>query len=146
MVMLAYLFAAFSLKTDVSEGLTEERLEAVKRWNAALAWGGGDQERPQENVGAPAPEFLTPFDTTLIPPGSNTVQHGARQRKGTPLDKGNLQGPATPATRGLSLVMSRSAVRVRSSALCREAICRKNRVAYRTPCDVTDSYWHHSDL
>ena len=37
MVMLAYLFAAFSLKTDVSEGLTEERLEAVKRWNAALA-------------------------------------------------------------------------------------------------------------
>jgi hypothetical protein len=37
MVTLAYLFAAFSLKTDVSEGLTEERLEAVKRWNAALA-------------------------------------------------------------------------------------------------------------
>jgi hypothetical protein len=33
MVMLAYLFAAFSFKTDVSEGLTEEQLEAVKRWN-----------------------------------------------------------------------------------------------------------------
>jgi hypothetical protein len=32
MVMLAYLFAAFSLKTDASEGLTEEQLEAVKRW------------------------------------------------------------------------------------------------------------------
>jgi hypothetical protein len=45
-----------------------------------------------------------------------------------------------------TLVMSRKAVRVRSSALCREAFCRKNRVAYRTPCDVTDSYWHHSDL
>ena len=74
MVMLAYLFAAFSLKTDVSEGLTEERLEAVKRWNAALAWGGGDQERPQENVGAPAPEFLTPFDITLTPLGA---QYGA---------------------------------------------------------------------
>ena len=41
MVMLAYLFAAFSLKTDVSEGLTEEQLEAVKRWNAALAEGEG---------------------------------------------------------------------------------------------------------
>jgi hypothetical protein len=37
MVKLAYLFGAFSLKTDVSEGLTEEQLEAVKRWNAALA-------------------------------------------------------------------------------------------------------------
>ena len=74
MVTLAYLFAAFSLKTDVSEGLTEERLEAVKRWNAALAWGGGDQERPQENVGAPAPEFLTPFDITLTPLGA---QYGA---------------------------------------------------------------------
>ena len=37
MVMFAYLFAAFSLKTEVSEGLTEEQLEAVKRWNAALA-------------------------------------------------------------------------------------------------------------
>ena len=37
MVMLAYLFAAFTLKTDASEGLTEEQLEAVKRWNAALA-------------------------------------------------------------------------------------------------------------
>jgi hypothetical protein len=30
MVMLAYLFAAFSFKTEVSEGLTEEQLEAVK--------------------------------------------------------------------------------------------------------------------
>jgi hypothetical protein len=37
MVMFAYLFAAFSLKIEVSEGLTEEQLEAVKRWNAALA-------------------------------------------------------------------------------------------------------------
>jgi len=25
-------------------------------------------------------------------------------------------------------------------------ICRRNRVAYRTPCDVTDTHWHHSDL
>ena len=37
MVMLAYLFAAFSFKTEVREGPAEERLEAVKGWNAALA-------------------------------------------------------------------------------------------------------------
>jgi hypothetical protein len=37
MVMLAYLFAAFSLNTNVSEVLTDEQFEAVKRWNAALA-------------------------------------------------------------------------------------------------------------
>ena len=30
-LMLQYLFAAFSLKTDASEGLTEEQLDAVKR-------------------------------------------------------------------------------------------------------------------
>ena len=30
MAMLAYLFAAFSFKTEVSEGLTEEQLEAIK--------------------------------------------------------------------------------------------------------------------
>jgi hypothetical protein len=36
MVMLAYLFAALSFKTEVSEGLAEEQLEAVKGWNAAL--------------------------------------------------------------------------------------------------------------
>ena len=29
--MLAYLFAAFSLKTDAGERLNEEQLEAVKR-------------------------------------------------------------------------------------------------------------------
>jgi hypothetical protein len=78
MVMLAYLFVAFSLETDVSERLTEEHFEAVTRWNDKLAWGDGDQERQQENVGAPVPEFLTPFDTTLIPPGT---QYRATQGK-----------------------------------------------------------------
>jgi Ferritin-like len=37
MVMLAYLFAAFSLKTDASEGLTEEQLEAVRRWERVIS-------------------------------------------------------------------------------------------------------------
>src|ERR671914_982495 len=37
MVMLAYLFAAFSLKTDASEGLTDEQLEAVRRWERVIS-------------------------------------------------------------------------------------------------------------
>src|ERR687893_2699312 len=37
MVMLAYLFAAFSLKTDAGEGLTEEQLEAVRRWEQVIS-------------------------------------------------------------------------------------------------------------
>jgi Ferritin-like len=35
--VLAYLFAAFSLRTDVSEGLTEEQHEAVKRWERVIS-------------------------------------------------------------------------------------------------------------
>jgi nitrite reductase/ring-hydroxylating ferredoxin subunit len=37
MLMLEYLFAAFSLKTDTSEGLTEEQLGAVKRWERVIS-------------------------------------------------------------------------------------------------------------
>ena len=37
MLMLEYLFAALSLKTDTSEGLTEEQLEAVRRWERVIS-------------------------------------------------------------------------------------------------------------
>jgi hypothetical protein len=60
--MLAYLFAAFSFKTDVSEGLTQEQLRAVKRWNATLAQGGGDQEATRKREIASA-RILTPIDS-----------------------------------------------------------------------------------
>src|SRR5918993_4462454 len=36
-------------------------------WYACSGWRG--QERPHENVRAPASTFLTSFDTTLTPPG-----------------------------------------------------------------------------
>src|SRR5918992_4985297 len=36
MLMLEYLFAALSLKTDASEGLTEGQLEAVRRWEGLI--------------------------------------------------------------------------------------------------------------
>src|SRR5918992_4419573 len=36
MLMLEYLFAALSLKTDASEGLAEGQLEAVRRWEGLI--------------------------------------------------------------------------------------------------------------
>ena len=36
LIMLQYLFAAFSLKQDVGEGLSAETLEAVRRWRKTL--------------------------------------------------------------------------------------------------------------
>jgi len=37
MIMCQYLFAAFTLKRDVSEGVTEEQLEAIKRWERQVS-------------------------------------------------------------------------------------------------------------
>jgi hypothetical protein len=37
MVMCQYLFAAFSLKRDVSEGVTATQLEAIKRWERTVS-------------------------------------------------------------------------------------------------------------
>jgi len=37
MLMCEYLFAAFSLKRDVSEGVTSEQLEAIKRWDSVIS-------------------------------------------------------------------------------------------------------------
>jgi hypothetical protein len=38
MVMCEYLFAAFSLKRDVSEGVTAAQLEAIKRWERVVSF------------------------------------------------------------------------------------------------------------
>jgi hypothetical protein len=85
MLMLQYLFAAFSLKTDASEGLTEEQLQAVSRWervisevaaqemlhlasasNLLTAIGGAPHfSRP--NFPQPAKYYLPGFELALMP-------------------------------------------------------------------------------
>lgn len=37
MIMCQYLFAAFSLKRDVSEGVTQAQLEAITRWERQVS-------------------------------------------------------------------------------------------------------------
>jgi Ferritin-like len=37
MILCEYLFAAFSLKREVSEGVTAAQLEAIKRWERVVA-------------------------------------------------------------------------------------------------------------
>jgi Ferritin-like len=43
LIMLQYLFAAFSLKQSVDEGLTPEQLAAVQRWRTTLLEIGGQE-------------------------------------------------------------------------------------------------------
>ena len=93
MLMLEYLFAAFSLKTHASEGLTEEQLEAVKRWervisevaaqemlhlasvsNLLTAIGGAPHfSRP--NFPQPAKYYPPGFELTLTPFSEQTLGH-----------------------------------------------------------------------
>ena len=93
MLMLEYLFAAFSLKTGASEGLTEEQLEAVKRWervisevaaqemlhlasvsNLLTAIGGAPHfSRP--NFPQPAKYYPPGFELALLPFSEQTLGH-----------------------------------------------------------------------
>jgi ferritin-like protein len=85
MLMLEYLFAALSLKTDTSEGLTEEQLGAVRRWEALILevaaqemlhlalWGnlltaiGGAPNFDRPNFPQPVQYYPPGFQLALVP-------------------------------------------------------------------------------
>jgi hypothetical protein len=85
MLMLEYLFAAFSLKTDASEGLTEEQFGAVRRWEGLIMevaaqemlhlalWGnlltaiGGAPNFDRPNFPQPVEYYPPGFQLALLP-------------------------------------------------------------------------------
>ena len=91
MLMLEYLFAALSLKTDASEGLTEEQLEAVKRWEGLILevatqemlhlalWGnlltaiGGAPHFARPNFPQPLNYYPPGFQLALLPFSEQTL-------------------------------------------------------------------------
>jgi hypothetical protein len=85
MLMLEYLFAAFSLKTDASEGLTEEQFGAIRRWERLISevaaqemlhlalWGnlltaiGGAPNFHRPNFPQPVKYYPPGFHLSLLP-------------------------------------------------------------------------------
>ena len=93
MLMLEYLFAALSLKTDASEGLTEEQLEAVRRWERVISEVaaqemlhlasvsnlltaiGGSPHFSRPNFPQPAKYYPPGFELALAPFSEQSLGH-----------------------------------------------------------------------
>lgn len=93
MIMCQYLFAAFSLKRSVAEGLSEEQLAAVTRWNSVVLEVAAQEmlhwalvSNLLESIGA-APHFSRPnfpqqakyyppgISMALLPFGEHALEH-----------------------------------------------------------------------
>src|SRR5436309_9981953 len=92
-IMCQYLFAAFSLKQGVDEGLTAEELEAVSRWRRTIAHVateemlhlalvqnvlsaiGAAPHLTRPNLPAPARHYPAGATLTLVPFGERALRH-----------------------------------------------------------------------
>src|SRR5215467_4511317 len=92
-IMCQYLFAAFSLKQRVEEGLTPEELEAVTRWRRTISHVATDEmlhlalvqnvlsaigaapHLTRPNLPAPARHYPAGVNLTLVPFGEPALQH-----------------------------------------------------------------------
>src|SRR5579863_4465047 len=92
-LMCEYLFAAFTLKRSVDEGLTQDQLDAVDRWRSAILMVAGEEmlhlainsnlitslgasphlSRP--NLPQPARHYPPGVRLTLLPFGEQALRH-----------------------------------------------------------------------
>src|SRR5204862_8079575 len=110
LVMLQYLFAAFSLKQKVGEGLTDEQLAAVQRWRSTLL-GIGEQEMlhlalvqnlltavgagprfARPNFPMPAYSYPAGVRIELLPFGESALRHFAFLERPEGLDVADAEG------------------------------------------------------
>jgi Ferritin-like len=110
LIMLQYLFAAFSLKQHVREGLSEEALVAVQRWRATLLSIGAQEmlhlalvQNLLTAVGAaprltrpnfPMPAYSYPAGVRieLLPFGEAALRHFAFLERPEGMDVGDTEG------------------------------------------------------
>ena len=118
LVMLQYLFAAFSLKQDVREGVTPEQLVAIQRWRKTLLEISAQEmlhlalvQNLLTAVGAaprfarpnfPVPAYAYPAGVRieLLQPEPEPPRHGPLPRDWTPDD------PLRGARRPMAVVLS----------------------------------------
>jgi hypothetical protein len=92
-IMCQYLFAAFSLKQRVDEGLTEEQLDAVNRWRTSILHVAAEEmlhlalvhnvmsaigsapHLGRPNLPAPASHYPAGVNLTLVPFGEDALRH-----------------------------------------------------------------------
>jgi CDGSH-type Zn-finger protein/truncated hemoglobin YjbI len=111
-IMCQYLFAAFSLKQDVSEGLTEDELSAVTRWRRQISHVaaqemlhlalvhnlmtaiGGAPHLARPNLPLPADHYPAGVQLKLLPFGEQALQHFMFLERPEGMDLADAEGLA----------------------------------------------------
>jgi CDGSH-type Zn-finger protein len=111
-IMCQYLFAAFSLKQDVSEGLTEDELAAVTRWRKMISHVaaqemlhlalvhnlmtaiGGAPHLARPNLPLPADHYPAGVQLKLLPFGEQALRHFMFLERPEGMDLADAEGLA----------------------------------------------------
>ncbi len=111
-LMCEYLFAAFTMKASVEEGLTEEQLRAVQRWRATIlvvakqemlhlainsnliSSLGASPHLSRPNLPQPARHYPAGVRLTLLPFGEQALRHFLFLERPEGMDIGDAEGLA----------------------------------------------------
>ncbi len=111
-IMCQYLFAAFSLKQDVSEGLTQDELAAVTRWRKQISHVaaqemlhlalvhnlmtaiGGAPHLARPNLPLPADHYPAGVQLQLLPFGEQALRHFMFLERPEGMDLADAEGLA----------------------------------------------------